>query len=140
MAGLVVTYAKNFTESEGIGPLPEMFSDLPDGIMRHTHGILMRSRHTLYAHRDVRAAKGFVYDYNYSSEPYEVEISFSKEKGLICYPQIPELSTEILPHVVSLCVFQSSRIFEEVEKLLPVLTNGKIYKEGVRYVIGKDFP
>jgi hypothetical protein len=139
-AGLVVTYAKNFTESAGIGPLPVSYAKLPAGILTHTHKILMESRHTIYAHRDVKASKSFVYDDGPHADPYEMEISFSKVHGLTCHPKVPELNPGILRHVVDLCIYQNSRIVADVSAMLPVLTSGKMYKEGVRYVIGKDFP
>ena len=141
MAGLVVTYAKNFTESEGIGPLPKQYEEFTDSSLEHTHNMLIGSRHKLYAHRDFTAAKSFNYDDINDAEPYEVAIVFHEKGGCAtCFPSIPEVSPDILPLVISLCDFQIARIVKEVKEKVPILVKAKSPEFGIRYILGKDYP
>ena len=78
MAGIVVTYAKNFVSALGIGPLHQSYSGFVDEDMQATHDRLLQSRHALYAHRDVKASKTFDYDDDSIAESYDVRIRIGR--------------------------------------------------------------
>jgi hypothetical protein len=139
MTGIVVTYAKNFNEANGMGPVPRLFERFADNVMQETHDKLLKARNELYAHRDVIAAKSFVYDSVPQTSPYQLRIDIKDEGGIVALPSTPELNPEHLPFIVRLCDFQSRRIAIELGKILPLIKGDKTYKPG-RYTVGLDFP
>jgi hypothetical protein len=141
MAGIVVTYCKNFNESNGFGPLGAEYRKFEDLDHRHTHEILLQSRNKLYAHRDKNGAQEFVYDNESESGPYELKIRFAEDTGgLNMFLNIPDLNCEILPYVCSLCEFQIERTTDEMGKLLHAICERGEYKRGKLYTVGENFP
>ena len=140
MAGVVVTYAKNFVSADGIGPVPTLFGSFTDAALQDTHDKLMDARHKLYAHRDATAAQTFTYDDASPVVPYQVRVELRKgETSFTALPAIPELNPTILSFVVRLCDFQSERVRTEFSRIIPIMTAGKTYKAGF-YTVGIDFP
>lgn len=140
MAGVVVTYSKNFVSAEGFGPLQKPFTIFTDGEIQNAHDKLLHARHKLYAHRDAPAAQSFAYDDPSPIPPYRVRVAFRKgESGFTAIPAVPELNPTILPSVVRLCDLQTDRVREELNQIVPLMTRGKNYQAGF-YTVGNDFP
>jgi hypothetical protein len=140
MAGVVVTYAKNFVSAEGFGSLQEPFTTFTDRSMQETHDKLRHFRNKLYAHRDATAAQSFIYDDVSSVVPYQMRVELRKgETTFTALPAVPELSPTILPFVIRLCDLQSERVRAEFGRIIPLMTAGKSYKAGF-YTVGIDFP
>lgn len=53
MAGIIVTYAKPFTENKGVGQLNDKFSTFSTPDLRELHNELLNSRNQLYGHQDI---------------------------------------------------------------------------------------
>ena len=140
VAGIVVTYAKNFVAGAGFGPLGSSYGKFPEASLQETHDLLIEMRNKVYAHRDVLAAKTFKYEDSRRPDPYEVRLEIREgEPGFTLFPNIPDLITSHLPFIIRLCEFQIERIGDEFRRILPLMTTGKNYQAGV-YTIGVDFP
>jgi hypothetical protein len=138
MAGVVVTYAKNFVSAEGFGSLQEPFTTFNDRSMQETHDRLLHFRDKLYAHRDAIAAQSFIYDDVSSVAPYKMRVELRKGE-FTALPAVPELNPAILPFVIRLCDLQSERVRAEIGRIIPLMTAGKSYKAGL-YTVGDGFP
>lgn len=140
MAGVVVTYAKNFVSAEGFGSLQEPFISFTDEAMRETHDKLIDARNKLYAHRDAHAARSFTYDDARPIVPYQVRVELRKgETNFTAFRGVPELNPTIIPFIIRLCDLQVDRVRAEVSRIVPLMTAGKTYKAGI-YTVGIDFP
>lgn len=141
MGGIVVTYAKNFVSSDGMGPLPNHFNTVAQPDLQETHDKLIEARHRLYAHRDLLAAKSFIYDDQSEIKAYQVQIqSFPDGSGVTLLPNVPELNPSILSHIVRLTIVQSEKVKSEFNKIIPIITKGKTYQRNKVYTVGVDFP
>jgi hypothetical protein len=140
MAGVVVTYAKNFVSAESFGSLKEPFIRFTDDAMQETHDKLIDARNKLYAHRDAAAARSFIYDNASPRVPYQVRVELRKgETSFTAFRGVPELNPTILPFIIRLCDLQIERVRVEVSRIIPIMTADKTYKAGI-YTVGIDFP
>lgn len=138
IAGVVVTYMRPFVQSDGLGSLSGKFTTFLDPDLRDTHHQLEESRHKLYAHRDLLVAPKLQTDDG--SVPFEMRIEGQNvNKAYLLLPGAIEINPASLNHIISLCLFQQSRITEQIRKLMPSLTGGKHYPPGI-YTVGVDFP
>jgi hypothetical protein len=139
IAGVVVTYARSFGENDGIGTLPNLFTNFADTEMKETHDLLINLRNKLYAHRDALDSKLFTYHSSVLVEPYKLQIRFEENGDFACNSHAPEMYPANLPRVAQLCRLQDERAEAEIKKLLKVTTKGKKYPAGT-YTVGVDFP
>jgi hypothetical protein len=140
IASIVVTYARSFGENNGIGALPELFTNFTDNEMRETHGLLINLRNKLYAHRDALVSESFTLHSSVLVEPYKLQIRFEEDGGFAFNSHAPEMYPANLPSIARLCGMQNERANAEIKKLLPVITKGKKYPVGTIYTVGVDFP
>ena len=144
MAGIVVTYAKNFVSATGFGLITDDFPEFghfDDDDHAKTHERLMEARHKIYAHRDKRAAADFEYDDGVSAEAYQVRIKvYDDSSGFTALPNIPDLNPSLLPYVTSLAAHQSVKAGKLIGEMIAKITKGKRYKPGGVYTVGVDFP
>lgn len=140
LAGMVITYAKNFVENTELGTLREPFIQFRDRAMYEAHHTAMIVRHTVYAHRDLKAGRDFIHDDNDSAETYEVRIQLHDD-GVGCSANVllPDLPPDFLPHFVELCELQHTRAKNEVRDLVRTARSFGEYGPGV-YVVGSNFP
>jgi hypothetical protein len=140
MAGIVVTYAKNFVGANGFGPLTDLFPEsaqFSDSNLAETHEKILEARHRLYAHRDAAAAAKFDYDNESQAEPYQVRISIYEDgSGFTARPNVPELNPAILPSISTLASFQIERIANELKRLWPSVAAHGSFKPGMTYTLG----
>jgi hypothetical protein len=137
IAGVVVTYMRPFVRSDGLGPLPQMFTQFQDNTLQETHIQMLESRHKLYAHQDVLSASSLATDDGRIAFDMTIEFDGSNRYSLM--PGNIEVSPNTLPAIVSLCEFQRNRITKEIKDSWPALTASKTYTKG-KYKLGVNFP
>ena len=140
LAGVVITYAKNFVESSEFGTLREPFIEFRDRPMFEAHHTAMIVRHKIYAHRDLKAGREFTYDDNDPAETYEVRIQLHDD-GIGCGANVllPDLPADFLPNFVELCELQHERAKNELNRLVKTIRSLREYSPG-EYVVGPNFP
>ena len=140
IAGVVVTYSKNFNQADGLGPLPKIFSKFPDEELRIAHEKVIDARNTLYAHRDVSAHSFNNSEGGISQYPVNVRIS-EDNTAFLFQPHLVDISSRRIPHIRSLIQFQMERLQEDLDaKVDLTVDSNKSYKQGVEYLLGHDFP
>ncbi len=137
MTGVIVTYMRPFVQSDGLGPLPQMFTQFQEKALQDTHNQMQVSRHKLYAHQDVKSASSLPTDDGCVAFDMTIEFDGSNRYSLM--PGIIEVSFDTLSDIVRLCEFQRSRITKEIKDSWPALTASKIYPKG-KYKVGVNFP
>ena len=142
MAGIVVTYARNFTQSNGMRGLSDVYTNFPDSALQQTHDSLMQARHTIYAHRDYTALSQRSDPHNPEQKGHDVTIIFHDEfTGFDFDVASPQQDPGTLPEIIRLCMFQRTRISEELKTIIErCLPADHSYVAGVAYKIGNDFP
>jgi hypothetical protein len=140
LAGMVITYAKNFVENTELGRLREPFIRFRDRAMCEAHHTAMIVRHKVYAHRDLEAGREFTHDDNDPGETYEVRIQLHDD-GVGCSANVllPDLPPDFLPHFVELCELQHTRAKNEIKNLVRTIRSFGEYDPG-EYVVGSNFP
>jgi hypothetical protein len=140
LAGMVITYAKNFVENVEFGTLREPFIEFLDRAMYEAHHTAMIVRHKVYAHRDLKAGREFIHDDNDSAETYEVRIQLHDD-GIGCGANVllPDLPPDFIPNFVDLCELQHTRAKDELNRLLNTVRSLGDYSPG-EYVVGPNFP
>lgn len=140
IAGVVVTYSKNFNSASGLGPLPSAYLKFPTQELRTAHEKILESRNRLYAHRDL-SYEGRTRTMK-SREPYSVEVTISHDSTAFLFqPIMVDISPGRMDKIADLLRFQMSRLQEELDrKLAKVVDFSKGYKQGKVYLLGKDFP
>lgn len=140
VAGMVITYAKNFVEGNEFGTLRSPFTDFQDQAMFEAHHTAMIVRHKVYAHRDVAAAREFQHDDTDPAETYEVRIRLH-EDGIGCDATVilPDVPTAFLPTFAALCDLQHQRAKTEIRSLVTTVARRGHYSPG-DYIVGIDFP
>lgn len=144
-AGIVVTYARPFLASDGLGPLPSQFGNgFPSAEMAELHEDVLTIRNRVFAHRDLVKTQGM--RLHPESEPvlFESHIIISpsasgKKAAIHSQPALLYLLPDRLPGIVKLCDFQIERASKEAVEILRNLAGTKSYRPG-RYTVGKDFP
>lgn len=140
IAGVVVTYAKNFNQADGLGPLPGLFTKFPEASLETAHARLIKARNELYAHRDVSAHRMKGNDGVMVEYPVHVRIN-DDNNAFLFEPHLIDIPPKRLPDIEQLLQFQMTRLQDDLDgKLALVVDFDKDYKQGVTYVLGKDFP
>jgi hypothetical protein len=142
MAGVVVTYARNFTESSGMRVLSSDYSSFSDSDLQQTHNSLMDTRHKIYAHRDYTELSQMADPVNPERKGHDVFITFHDEfTGFDFDVASPQQDPATLSDIINLCMFQRTRIAAELKKMIEhCLPEDHEYQVGVSYKIGEDFP
>lgn len=134
IGSVVTTYALNFNQSNGIGPLPKVYERFDDSKHQEAHGKLIAARNQLYAHRDVHSARGS------NEQAYKIEV-WLQNGMLLQRPYLIDVSHQRLPEIKSLIAFQRIRLQQDLDgKLALVIDPEKEYKEGEVWELGVDFP
>jgi len=140
IAGMIVTYAKNFVENAELGTLRKPFTQFSDRAMYEAHHTAMIVRHKVYAHRDLKAGLEFTHDDKELAETYEVRIRLHDDGiGYGANALLPDLPPDFLPSFIKLCELQHTRTKNELNALVKTVRNLGEYSAG-DYVVGRDFP
>tara|TARA_R110002072_G_scaffold242984_1_gene401987 strand:- start:277 stop:702 length:426 start_codon:yes stop_codon:yes gene_type:complete len=140
MSGVVVTYAKNFNQADGLGPLPSSYSKFPDQGFRMAHAKLIDSRNTVYAHRDEQSHT--FRDTDGSIHNYPVSVFLDSETGqLLLSPYLVDIAYSKIPDILSLLKFQLDRLQTDLDsKLSKIIDPSKNYELDTKYILGVSFP
>lgn len=140
IAGVVVTYSKNFNQADGLGPLPGLFTTFPDADLKTAHSKLIDSRNKLYAHRDVSAHSFKSTDGGLSEFPVQVRIN-DENTAFLFQPHLVDIPPKRIPDIRRLLQYQMKRLQDDLDGKLALVVNfEKGYKQGIVYTLGKDFP
>ncbi len=135
MSGIVVSYARPFLRSDGIGSLPKKYASFEqDPAFGKYHGILMEARHWVYAHRDNVNAPNLAGGSVNQDIVTEVIINLKKDGYSVSINE-PQIYSSQLKNFIALCSYQHNRINEEVGDLIIHLMDTHSICEGV-YKIG----
>ncbi|MDH3354454.1 MAG: hypothetical protein OEL79_04485, partial [Chromatiales bacterium] len=140
MAGVITTYAKNFNEASGLGPLPSSYENFPNDEFKIAHEKVIEARNKLYAHRDTD-------NHSYTSKneinnAYTVQVSLNESNDAFQFmPILIDIHPDKLSKIKDLILFQIERLKEDLNKKLSVTVDfKKSYSRGVTYTLGVDFP
>jgi len=134
ISSVVTTYAVNFNQADGVGPLPKMYEKFDDAGMKDAHNRLLNARNKLYAHRDVHSSK------KADERAYRIEV-WLQDGLLLQRPYMIDISSRKLPEIKSLIAFQRNRLQGDLDgKLAQIIDPAKEYKEGEVWELGVDFP
>ena len=134
ISSVVTTYAMNFNQSDGIGPLPKMYEEFEDRRIKEAHNRLLDARNQLYAHRDIHSTK------ETTDKAYKVEV-WLQDGMLLQRPYMIDISSGKLLEIKALIAFQRSRLQVDLDgKLAQIIDPSKEYKEGQMWELGVDFP
>ncbi len=138
MSGIVVSYARPFLRSDGIGPLPNKYSlfEESSGFGRY-HDILIEARNWVYAHRDNVNAPNLSGGKVSDDVVTEVIVCLKKDGGYSVSINEPQISISQLKYFNALCSHQHNRINEEVGDLIAHLVKTHSLGEG-DYKIGSE--
>lgn len=140
IAGVAVTYAKNFNQAEGLGPLPRSFTRFPKSEMHIAHVRLIEARNTLYAHRDISAHSFKMNDGRVTKYPVEVRIN-NENTAFLFQPQLIDIPPRRISSIRKLIEFQMTRLQQDLDNKLSIIVDfNKGYKQGIVYLLGEDFP
>jgi hypothetical protein len=140
MSGVVVTYAKNFNQADGLGPLPSLYTKFPNTELDIAHAKLMNSRNTVYAHRDEKSHT--FQDSDGSIHNYPVNVVLDSKQGQFLFgPYLVDIAYSKIPDILSLLRFQLERLQTDLDsKLLKVVDHTKNYEPDTDYILGVSFP
>jgi len=134
IASVVTTYAVNFNQANGVGPLPKMYEEFNDFSIREAHNQLLDARNKLYAHRDIHNTK------KTTEKAYKIEV-WLQDGMLLQRPYMIDISSGKLPEIKELITFQRSRLQIDLDgKLAQIIDPNKDYKEGEIWELGVNFP
>ena len=140
IAGVVVTYSKNFNQADGLGPLPNLFTKFPEPKLQIAHAKLIEARNKLYAHRDISAHTFKNSEGGVSQYPVEVRIN-DANTAFLFQPMLKDIPPERIPDIKNLLSFQMERLQSDLDKKLATVVDfNKGYKQGATYLLGEDFP
>jgi hypothetical protein len=142
--GFCTEYMRPFTENEGIGPLPDVYTKFEDESLRTLHRMIEQGRNWIFAHHDMKNAPSLLPAGNIEFfNKITVRLSAGSAPGIIlaqCATKPMKFPEQNLRGVIALCKFQNSRINTEVRDALKSLRiPGKPYPMG-EYVLGKTYP
>lgn len=142
MAGVVVTYARNFIESSGMRGLSSDYASFLDSDLQQTHDSLMETRHKIYAHRDYTELSQKSDPENPDRKGHDVSIIFHDGfTGFDFDIASPQQDPATLSDIIKLCMFQRTRIAAELKKMIEhCLPQHHEYQAGSSYKIGTEFP
>ena len=134
ISSVVTTYAVNFNQADGVGPLPKMYEEFDDLKIKEAHNRLLDARNQLYAHRDIHSTK------ETTEKAYNVEV-WLQDGMLLQRPYMIDISPGKLSEIKALIAFQRSRLQVDLDgKLAQIIDPNKDYKEGQMWELGVDFP
>ncbi len=134
ISSVVTTYAMNFNQSDGVGPLPKMYEKFDDPSIKEAHDKLIAARNQLYAHRDIHSTKGTI------EKAYKIEV-WLKDGLLLQRPYMIDISASKLPEIRKLITHQRNRLQVDLDgKLAQIINPNREYKEGEVWELGVDFP
>lgn len=134
ISSVVTTYAVNFNQADGIGPLPKMYQEFDDHRIKEAHNRLLDARNQLYAHRDIHSTK------ETTEKAYKVDV-WLQDGMLLQRPYMIDISSGKLSEIKALIAFQRSRLQVDLDgKLAQIIDPSKDYKEGQMWELGVDFP
>ncbi len=134
ISSVVTTYARNFIQSDGVGPLPKMYEKFNDPNNKEVHGKLLTARNQLYAHRDIHNTKS-----NFE-KAYKIDV-WLQDGLLLQRPHMIDISASKLPEIKSLISHQRNRLQKDLDgKLAQIINPNRVYKEGEVRELGVDFP
>ena len=134
ISSVVTTYAINFNQADGVGPLPKIYQKFDHPKSKEAHEQLLNARNQLYAHRDIHKTK------QKFDKAYKIDVWL--EDGLLLQkPYMIDISVSKLPEIKSLISYQRNRLQQDLDgKLAQVIDPNKEYKEGEVWELGVDFP
>jgi hypothetical protein len=134
ISSVVTTYAVNFNQSDGVGPLPKMYEKFDDPNTKEAHDKLLAARNQLYAHRDIHATK------KTNEKAYKIEV-WLQDGLLLQRPYMIDISSGKLPEIKALIAYQRNRLQADLDgKLAQIIDPNKEYKENEIWELGVDFP
>lgn len=134
ISSVVTTYAVNFNQANGVGPLPKMYEEFDDRKINEAHNRLLAARNQLYAHRDIQSTK------ETNEQACKVEV-WLQDGMLLQRPYMIDISSRKLPEIKALIAFQRSRLQVDLDrKLAQIIDTSKDYREGQMWELGVDFP
>jgi hypothetical protein len=75
LCAICVTYARPFTDNDGVGMISSKFARFPDAKLQHTHDVLWDARKRFYAHSDATTAAVSPTGGSLAIQPIDVIIS-----------------------------------------------------------------
>jgi hypothetical protein len=134
ISSVVTTYAKNFNQSDGVGPLPKQYGIFENNKNKEAHEKLIAARNQLYAHRDIKSTKSDV------KNAYKIDV-WLQDGQLLLRPHMIDISASKLAEIKSLISHQRERLQEDLDgKLAQIVNQDRTYKEGEIWELGIDFP
>ena len=134
ISSVVTTYARNFNQSDGVGPLPKTYQKFDNPKSQEAHEQLLSARNQLYAHRDIHNTKQKI------DNAYKIDV-WLQDGLLLQRPHMIDISVRKLPEIKLLVSDQRSRLQLDLDgKLAQVIDQSKEYKEGEVWELGVDFP
>lgn len=116
---VVICYARPFTKNKPFGSLPEKWYKFNDAMLKEIHEDLLKARHELIAHSDMTVKEAYIIPPGY-------EMGKDGEKSIVSEFVAVQTTTEYFPRPMfekahKLCMFQGSRLNEEIDKLVTEL-------------------
>src|SRR5690606_38483951 len=103
MTGIVVTYAKPFTRSDGIGTLPTDFNNFPqEAALEQLHQTMLNARHWVYAHRDYLNAQNLAAPAFPQDKAFALTLTLT-ETGHSIEVTEPQISLRDVSKLAALC-------------------------------------
>ena len=134
ISSVVTTYARNFNQSDGVGPLPKMYEKFDNPKSKEAHEQLLKARNQLYAHRDIHNTKSKF------DKAYKIDV-WLQDGLLMQRPHMIDISASKLPEIKSIIIHQRARLQKDLDgKLAQIINPNKVYKEGEVWELGVDFP
>ena len=134
ISSVVTTYAVNFNQSDGVGPLPKTYQKFDDPSIKETHEKLIAARNQLYAHRDIHSTK------QTTEKAYKIQV-WLQDGLLLQRPIMIDISSRKIPEIKNLIAFQRKRLQLDLDgKLAQIIDPNKEYNEGEVWELGVDFP
>lgn len=139
MAGICVIYAIPFAKNDGLGPIPDLFTQFPEAPqLDGAHQLLLNGPSWIARHHALTPASVF------GEGPLEPTIGrqsvvIQGGQTTLFSEDDPVWNADELREIIALCRFQISRTTAEARKLVAQIAAGSTYKIGV-YPIGEKFP
>ena len=144
MTGIVVSYMRPFTASDGIGSLRTDYSTFPDSRLEETHRELETARHQFHAHYDLTRAQLLKLQSQGPQPAYEITVRFRRggDGKMRMFPvvAVPEITSASLPEIHALLEFQLQRLLKGLRGVLKAMAEGNTYDADTVYTVGKNFP
>jgi len=137
--GVVTSYARPFGDNLGVSKLNRRFSKFDDLNQQELHDVLLRSRDTIYAHKDVINEGELLPDDEARVKAQKVLIDISATGESTWRVVQPHLPRGLAKRIAELCLYQEDRMNSATKDMARYLSRGKAYSPGI-YVLDEDFP